>query len=222
MLKGEVVPAVCSALELDIWLAPVRRVTAQIPPPPPPASFLSPRRSPTNLTADDSEDSVLTPGDSCVDAMGRSIAARAALATSLQLIHSPPSYLNLGWRVFWFLLAALRDSVLLPREMVLDADADLLPLQVRLDFAERLEILAAGGKKEKKVKPPRKVATILSFQGLGEALFGGMSSDEEEEEDHSPLIHRWDLGYETDWNHSEEVEEEIDWASSSISSIRYY
>lgn len=67
-----------------------------------------------------------------------SVSARAALCTLLQVVHNNPTYIRSSWSVVWLTLCQMRDSALLPLGMVSDAEADLLPSQIRLEFESRM------------------------------------------------------------------------------------
>jgi len=76
-----------------------------------------------------------------------SLQARAALGTLLQIMHNNMSYLNSVWGLVWYILGSLRDSLLLPRQMVLESDTDLLPDAVRSDFDLRIQNSLRGVKR---------------------------------------------------------------------------
>ena len=83
-------------------------------------------------------------GDTMMEGLLTSIAARAALGTLLLVTHRHPSYLGkASWRVIWMLLCMLRDYSLLPSSMIVldtegNGDTDLLPPACRDDFEARL------------------------------------------------------------------------------------
>lgn len=83
-------------------------------------------------------------GDTMMEGLLTSIAARAALGTLLLVTHRHPSYLGrASWRVIWMLLSMLRDYSLLPSSMIVldtegNGDTDLLPPACRDDFEARL------------------------------------------------------------------------------------
>lgn len=105
---------------------------------------------------------------------------RHALSTLLQLIQCyHPSISN--WALVWHLFGALRDAALIPPDLVLESDSDSLPQNVRHEFELKLlELDAKIINDNRPLRPaatPKKTASLLSLQGLGEALFGGNSSD---------------------------------------------
>ena len=145
--------------------------------------------------------------------------ARLSLLNLLQLIHSNQNHIR-DWSLVWKLLSFLRDCAILPGKMVVDAEVDLLPINVRLEFENKLSVLdriVIHQNQHLLVKPKKtkSSSSILSFQGLGEALFGSSPSlDDDEEGKGAPMLMlldvkefsplsppnlpsaRWDLGYE--------------------------
>eukprot|EP01038_Epipyxis_sp_PR26KG_P004477 gene4477-6328_t len=113
--------------------------------------------------------------------------ARFALITLLQVIQA--NHFNIkNWSVIFVCLGLLRDSTLLPEEMVskgLD-NHDLLPPNVRKDFEVELFRIDSSLVDELQRKPiirkkTRKAPSLLSLQGLGEALFGPSTGNGEDE-----------------------------------------
>lgn len=106
--------------------------------------------------------------------------ARSSASTFLNLIQNNQAYVA-SWSVVWYFLGGLRDCGVLPREMVVDVDADLLPPNVREEFEEvLLELDRKTFEQHRPIMPKRvrrQSSSILSLQGLGEALFGGASDD---------------------------------------------
>jgi hypothetical protein len=117
------------------------------------------------------------------------------------------------WEYVLVCLCTLRDHVLLPADLVLDPDADLLPPNVRADFDCTLQQLdrsqlqqpVTTSRKQKEEKAGYR-ASFLSLVMLGEALFGPDPSrtdaEEEENEVYRLLVERynkrnsrWDAGY---------------------------
>jgi hypothetical protein len=104
----------------------------------------------------------------------------------------------------------MRDCALLPIEMVKEVDVDLLPSKARYDFELKLyHAMGDIGKLADRVhspqstptRPYKKAPSLLSLQGLGEALFGATpSSDESDSSSQIQIcradIFRWDTGYE--------------------------
>jgi hypothetical protein len=152
--------------------------------------------------------------DEMMEGLLTSIAARAALGTLLLVIHRHPSYLSRQcWRVTWIMLSLLRDCTLLPAQMVLlesSGDSDLLPPACRADFemrlllAERKEIevqMRFYSKSGSTAPEVKKSASLMSLQGLGEALFGSSRQIETSSNNklsYSSMPSRWDVGYESD------------------------
>jgi len=165
-------------------------------------------RTPSRAEADLSDGEPLD----CLDAVGQSVASRAALATLLQLLHTPNPSFKYGWLSIWFTLAALRDATLLPRDMVVDQDADLLPAQVRVEFHSRLQELN-GHKREKRPRAAKRSTSILTLQRLGEAFFGISTEAEDEEEVEAVDVAKWDSGYDLEQGEilEKNEDEEAEW-----------
>lgn len=131
------------------------------------------------------------------------------IATYSSAVHS--------WEGVLYSLSVLRDHILLPSEMVLDSDGDLLPPNVRVEFDALLTRLdrtldGMSDQKETEVKKPTSQrGSFLSLHMLGEALFGSTEDSaggelrevaDEEKEMLSMLVgryskrsSRWDAGY---------------------------
>ena len=107
--------------------------------------------------------------------------ARSSASTFLNLVQNNQAFVA-SWSVVWYFLGALRDCGVLPKEMVVDVDADLLPPNVREEFEEVLLELDRKTFEQRKPVMPKRVrrqsSSILSLQGLGEALFGGGAGDD--------------------------------------------
>jgi hypothetical protein len=101
---------------------------------------------------------------------------RSSAKLLLLLIQSNQTSLS-NWTLVWYILGCLRDCTLLPKEMVMDVDVDLLPPNIREDFEGMLLDLDRTTFDNGKPKAPKKVkrqsSSILSLQGLGEVFFGG-------------------------------------------------
>jgi len=116
--------------------------------------------------------------------------ARTSASTLLGLIQTSQAAIG-DWALVWYFLGGLRDCAVLPKEMVLDVDTDLLPPNIREEF--ELALLDVDRKAFEQLKPvaPKKVkrqnTSLLSLQGLGEALFGGSDSSSEAARTDSPL-----------------------------------
>lgn len=142
-----------------------------------------------------------------------------ALLFTLEVISSYSSFIT-SWEVVLFCLAVLRDHILLPSDMVLDVDGDILPPNIRHDFDTKLSKLdpdASSKPPTESRKESNSRGSFLSLQVLGEALFGASSSaeysvsahglgrpevrDEDKEmlallvERYSKPSSRWDAGY---------------------------
>ena len=135
-----------------------------------------------------------------------SLPARAALGTLLQIVHNNPTYIGSSWPIVILTLGYLRDSSLLPRQMVADCDADLLPQMVRTEFEARLT--AAERKKVVQNAIPKKSSSLLSFQGLGEAFFGAADTSKSDAHklDNAIASGKWDAGYEEKDNSASTLE----------------
>eukprot|EP00596_Hydrurales_sp_CCMP1899_P004941 CAMPEP_0119047238 /NCGR_PEP_ID=MMETSP1177-20130426/51980_1 /TAXON_ID=2985 /ORGANISM="Ochromonas sp, Strain CCMP1899" /LENGTH=1905 /DNA_ID=CAMNT_0007021581 /DNA_START=110 /DNA_END=5824 /DNA_ORIENTATION=- len=150
--------------------------------------------------------------DEMMEGLLTSIAARAALGTLMLVVHCHPSYLDSqSWQVTWILLSLLRDCTLLPAQMVLSeegsGDSDLLPPACRAEFESRL---VAAERREMEghtrltsrtsAEEVKKSSSIMSLQGLGEALFGSSQIDQSSiHPTHNvppSMPSRWDVGYE--------------------------
>lgn len=166
----------------------------------------------------------------CLAALVSQRSARAALFALLKLANKHPDYLSeFGWTVYFHGLCLLRDVQMLPISMVLynlnGSVYDTLPTYLRSEFEMlidesdspvghvKLPTMPTENGKSKK--------SILSLQGLGEALFGATDADDvnaEEAKSHSIMsgekfdnmtqksesgnsklilsaLSRWDLGY---------------------------
>jgi hypothetical protein len=123
-----------------------------------------------------------------------SMPARAALGTLLQVVHNNPAFLGSSWGVVLLALGHLRDASLLPRLMVVDTEADLLPPVVRSDFEARLT--AVAHRKLAANQPIKRPSSLLSLQGLGEAFFGAASDGKGDSPRFDARSERWDAGYE--------------------------
>ncbi len=104
---------------------------------------------------------------------------RSALQLLFQVILQNQSHISC-WSLVFFVLGVLRDSTLLPPQMVVEGDSDLLPVQIRNDFELRLAALDRAIIEACRPAVPSLARThtksspsLLSLQGLGEALFGG-------------------------------------------------
>jgi hypothetical protein len=146
---------------------------------------------------------------------------RASLFILLQIIQFNQTRIHC-WTIVLYILGVLRDLMLLPPSMVLDGEIDILPGQVRLDFEALLlkqDFATVCGFMPQFLSnklPERPSSSLLSLQGLGEALFGGSieATDTEgpsKEDDEKlffqqytqSIVHknnlisaRWDCGYE--------------------------
>ncbi|KAJ1397908.1 hypothetical protein B484DRAFT_257034 [Ochromonadaceae sp. CCMP2298] len=104
--------------------------------------------------------------------------ARASALALLQTVHAHQS--AIPGALVWYVLGSLRDCALLPADMVVGSDPDPLPPNIR----EHFELVLLGiDQNAFKPAPPRAVrrqsSSLLSLQGLGEALFG-LESEEAE------------------------------------------
>lgn len=115
--------------------------------------------------------------------------ARLATSTLLTVVHNHQAAIT-RWSLVWFFLGGLRDCGMLPREMVEDGDPDLLPPNIREEFeCVLLDVDRHAFEQQRPVAPKRvrrQSSSILSLQGLGEALFGGSSLDSDGSIEDSP------------------------------------
>jgi hypothetical protein len=128
-----------------------------------------------------------------------SVASRAALCPLLQVVRNNPSFIDKSMVLYWHILGTLRDSALLPPEIVMERDPDILPPGIREKFEIKISNIENGSSSVPEKPRQQEVATssILSFQGLGEAIFGSSSSALNLEEQTTKMIvtERWDNGY---------------------------
>ena len=133
-----------------------------------------------------------------------SVPARAALGTLLQIVHNNPTFIDQGWTAIWHSLGVLRDCALLPMQMIIETDVDLLPPMVRREFEARLAAIASAIASAKsnegasRVTTVKKTPSLLSFQGLGEAFFGTNDASNVNDlilNQIKPFNSRWDAGY---------------------------
>lgn len=107
--------------------------------------------------------------------------ARISAFTLLTLIQSSQAAIG-NWSLVWYFLGGLRDCAILPKEMVQDVDVDLLPPNIREEFELALLDIDCAAFEQQKPVAPKKVkrqnTSLLSLQGLGEALFGGAEGDD--------------------------------------------
>lgn len=120
-------------------------------------------------------------------------APRAALCALLKLAHVYPQYLSVyGWTVVFQAMALLRDLKILPSEMVQyyvkEKSFDGLPGSIRQEFEnimdKRNAVAAAFEEPKLRAIVPRVKKSLLSFQGLGEALFGTSETEDTGHEEH--------------------------------------
>jgi hypothetical protein len=153
--------------------------------------------------------------------------ATKALQCLLQIVVKYPNYLgSIGWLTVWHTLSVLRDITVLPIELICGGDdhhdADLLHPKAREDYEFRMAstrcqelLLRREDSLVKKIKQLTKTS-FLSFQGLGEAIFGASSSASGEPSETEILVRkemetkaayegmqsvqsgRWNAGYPTD------------------------
>lgn len=162
--------------------------------------------------------------DSLVPRMLSFPSMRASLSLLLQVVHINQTQLTL-WPLVLHFLGLLRDAALLPPQMVRCGESDVLPAQGRLEFEARLANLDRVIIKAESpvvVRAPahaKSSSSLLSLQGLGEALFGGGTERAGVDGDEVLSIHdqeervvqtylrdpvkrrnlpsaRWDVGYE--------------------------
>lgn len=158
-----------------------------------------------------------------------------ALQCLLQIVVKYPNYLgSIGWLTIWNTLAILRDITVLPIELICsDDDIDLLHPKAREDYEERMALtrcqeimLQREDKLVEKIKQLTKTS-VLSFQGLGEVLFGSSSNGQPTETEillrkemetkagyegmQSVQSGRWNAGYPTDLKSASSLREYVDY-----------
>lgn len=195
-LKGHFVDSILSSLDLGYQLISIPRTQSQL--------SLS---DPDNTTKPSEKNLIF------VDNLLQSMPARAALGTYLQVIQNNPNYIESCWSVVMYSLGVLRDCLLLPRQMVIEPDADLLPPIVRSQFEARLKSSCIP--KTSSVSPlsplseVKRRSSLLSFIGIG-------NSDDDEKDNVIPENDnnrndeecpstRWDCGYEEETKESKET-----------------
>ena len=125
----------------------------------------------------------------CLRVLLKGKSARAALCALLKLAHIHPQYLSaIGWTVVFQALSVLRDLEILPGEemvqyYILDQAFDGIPGSLRNEFEMKMDASNAVAKlveePKTRVAIPRSKKSLLSFQGLGEALFGRTDDPED-------------------------------------------
>jgi hypothetical protein len=161
--------------------------------------------------------------------------ATKALQCLLQIVVKYPNYLgSIGWLTVWHTLSVLRDITVLPIELICgEDDLDLLHPKAREDYEYRMAstrcqelLLLREESLVKKIKQLTKTS-FLSFQGLGEAIFGASTSGEPSETEilvrkemetkaayegmQSVQSGRWNAGYPTDLNAASSLREYVEY-----------
>ena len=128
----------------------------------------------------------------CLKCLVTDKSARGALFAILKLVHIHPQYLSVtGWTVAFQTMSVLRDIEVLPSELVqfyvLDPSFDGIPPPLRDAFEMKmnsLHVISSPVEEPKaRIDIPRNKKSLLSFQGLGEALFGRTDVEESSRED---------------------------------------
>jgi hypothetical protein len=198
-LKGHFVDSILSSLDLGYQLLSIPKTSSHLSLSDP-DSIQSSKYSEKNLIF--------------VDNLLQSMPARAALGTYLQVIQNNPNYIESCWSVVMYSLGVLRDCLLLPRQMVIEPDADLLPPIVRSQFETRLKASCTPRTVTTSPISPlsaaKKQSSLLSLLGIGN------NNNDVDRDNVTPenVINkndeqcpstRWDCGYEEEKTESEEV-----------------
>jgi hypothetical protein len=132
----------------------------------------------------------------CLKGLLKGKSARAALCALLKLAHIHPQYLTaIGWTIVFQAMAVLRDLEILPGEdmvqyYVKDQAFDGIPGSLRNEFEMKMDASNAVAdpveEPRARVAIPRSKKSLLSFQGLGEALFGRSDDPEDDTPEDRP------------------------------------
>lgn len=169
--------------------------------------------------------------------------AMTALQCLLQIVVKYPNYLgSAGWLTIWHTLSILRDITVLPIELVCgEDDTDLLHPKAREDYEYRMAstrcqelMLQREEKLVARIKQLTKTS-VLSFQGLGEVLFGASSSGQPTETEillrkemettasyegmQSVQSGRWNAGYPVDPKSASDLRDYVDYIDFQSNSL---
>jgi hypothetical protein len=164
--------------------------------------------------------------------------AMVALQCLLQIAVKHPNYLGtIGWLTIWHTLCVLRDITVLPIELICgEDDVDLLHPKAREDYEYRMAstrcqelLLLREEGLVKKIKQLTKTS-FLSFQGLGEAIFGASTAANSGQPTETEILvrkemetkasyegmqsvqsGRWNAGYATDLKVASGLREYVDY-----------
>lgn len=118
---------------------------------------------------------IITEHDTMIHQFRHFDSAVSSATTLLSVIQTYQSTLS-DWSIVWYFLGGLRDCSLIPKELIVEREADLLPPNIRLDFENKLIDIDKTVFEQTCPKQPKKIrkssSSLLSLQGLGEALFG--------------------------------------------------
>lgn len=118
---------------------------------------------------------IITEYDTMIHQFRHFDSAVSSATTLLSVIQTYQSTLS-DWSIVWYFLGGLRDCSLIPKELIVEREADLLPPNIRLDFENKLIDIDKTVFEQTCPKQPKKIrkssSSLLSLQGLGEALFG--------------------------------------------------
>lgn len=161
--------------------------------------------------------------------------AVTALKCLLQIVVKTPNYLgSVGWLTVWHALSVLRDITVLPIEFICgEDDSDLLHPKAREDYEYRMAstrcqelLILREDSLMKRIRQLTKTS-FLSFQGLGEAIFGASPSDKPSETEilvrkemetkaayegmQSVQSGRWNAGYPANLKAASDLREYVDY-----------
>lgn len=118
---------------------------------------------------------IITEHDTMIYQFRHFDSAVSSATTLLSIIQTYQSTLS-DWSIVWYFLGGLRDCSLIPKELIVEREADVLPPNIRLDFENKLIDIDKTVFEQTCPKQPKKIrkssSSLLSLQGLGEALFG--------------------------------------------------
>lgn len=119
---------------------------------------------------------IITEHDTMIHQFRHFDSSVSSATTLLSVIQTYQSTLSDDWSIVWYFLGGLRDCALIPKELIVEREADLLPPNIRVDFENKLIDIDKTVFEQTCPKQPKKIrksnSSLLSLQGLGEALFG--------------------------------------------------
>ena len=148
-----------------------------------------------------------------IDRITVSAAARAALCTFLQIVKTDPTLLGESWAVVTRTLGLLRDTCLLPAQLVATLADDLLPGAARRDFEREIKPSLLSSPKSPRRSPVKRTASGSFF----EVIFGAGGQNEEPSRKRSDShLNRWDEGYEGETGGEASISTQLDAAGGNL------